>query len=300
MKLKNSIELIIITFFIFSCGDSTADIQKDLDGGNSSKQYEEKIVLDAYLIVNQAVEHLFIRRNIPTGYAFNGITVLSNAEVILTDGTTTDTLVFDTDTTGFYSNHPNFQSVKEATTYSITVHATINGKNLTAKSSTTTPSGVLQSNLYKADGATLLNTIPYLNNDDEIQLKFTPIPNAAFHVMYFIAESHEYSDLVQDHFFGPFEDENDYPGYISTEEILNLGNVAEYQRAIPWINFYFYSKYQFIIYAGDENFKNFYFTYSNVKDIDGNLSEPEFNITGDGIGIFGSAIMDTLSFTITK
>ncbi len=63
---------------------------------------------------------------------------------------------------------------------------------------------------------------------------------------------------------------------------------------------WFYGQYRIIAYAGDENMKNYYLTHANVAEMDGNLHEPVFNIDGDGIGIFGSAIADTLYFTVLQ
>ena len=41
-------------------------------------------------------------------------------------------------------------------------------------------------------------------------------------------------------------------------------------------------------------------TYKNVQEFDGNFHEPRINIQGDGIGIFGSAIADTVFLKVKK
>jgi hypothetical protein len=67
---------------------------------------------------------------------------------------------------------------------------------------------------------------------------------------------------------------------------------------IEWINIWFYSKYRVIVYAGDQNFRNFSTTNQELQEMDGNFHAPIVDIKGDGIGVFASAIADTLTFTI--
>ena len=69
---------------------------------------------------------------------------------------------------------------------------------------------------------------------------------------------------------------------------------------VGWFHLWFYTTYRIIGYAGDENLKNYFLTHGNVQEMDGNFHEPEFNIEGEGIGIFGSVIADTLEITILE
>src|SRR5690606_7315433 len=57
---------------------------------------------------------------------------------------------------------------------------------------------------------------------------------------------------------------------------------------VPWLDLWFYSDYRLIVYAGDENFRLYLQTHRSVQEFDGNFHEPRMNITGDGIGVFGS------------
>ena len=70
--------------------------------------------------------------------------------------------------------------------------------------------------------------------------------------------------------------------------------------ALDWINIWFYGNYRIIVYACDENFRLYVLTYKNVQEFDGNFHEPRINIDGDGIGIFGSAIADTVYLKVKK
>ncbi len=73
-----------------------------------------------------------------------------------------------------------------------------------------------------------------------------------------------------------------------------------HKMEIPWIDTWFYGRYRAIFYAGDKNFKDYFLTHNRVQDIDGNLYEPKFYFEGDGIGVFGSAIADTVYFEVLK
>jgi hypothetical protein len=69
---------------------------------------------------------------------------------------------------------------------------------------------------------------------------------------------------------------------------------------LGWQDFRFYDDYEIIMYAADKNYKDFFITYQNVVELDGNFHEPKFNIEGDGIGVFGSIIADTVSCRVIR
>ena len=69
-------------------------------------------------------------------------------------------------------------------------------------------------------------------------------------------------------------------------------------QSIRWRALQFYGRYRAIIYAADENFKDFFLTHSTTQELDGNFHAPAFHIEGDGVGVFGSAIADTVFFEV--
>lgn len=71
-------------------------------------------------------------------------------------------------------------------------------------------------------------------------------------------------------------------------------------QVIQWRQLLFHGRYRAIIYAADRNFKEFFLTHSTLQEIDGNFHEPVFHIEGGGVGIFGSAIADTLFFEVLE
>jgi hypothetical protein len=50
----------------------------------------------------------------------------------------------------------------------------------------------------------------------------------------------------------------------------------------------------------DKNYREFLQTYNDVQEEDGNFHEAKFNIEGDGIGVFGSVVTDTVYIEITN
>ena len=85
-------------------------------------------------------------------------------------------------------------------------------------------------------------------------------------------------------------------------EISNLNSYLNisYPFVLNLRDTWFYSSYTIIAYAGDSNFKNYFMTAPAVQEFDGNFHEPIQIFQGDGIGVFASAIRDTIKFTLVK
>ena len=67
-----------------------------------------------------------------------------------------------------------------------------------------------------------------------------------------------------------------------------------------WFILWFYSRYEIVVYAVDENYQHFLQTYDEVQEADGNFHEPEFAIEGDGIGVFGAMVPDTMYVEVVR
>ena len=75
---------------------------------------------------------------------------------------------------------------------------------------------------------------------------------------------------------------------------------GESMTEIRSLYLYFYTRYRIIIYAADRNFRDFHATHEVTQGADGNHHEPAFHIDGDGIGAFGSAVVDTAYFEVLR
>ena len=78
---------------------------------------------------------------------------------------------------------------------------------------------------------------------------------------------------------------------VETERVLS-------SMRVNWFGLPFVGRYRAIVYAADGNFKDFFLTHATVQDIDGNFHEPILHVEGDGVGVFGSAIVDTVYFEV--
>ena len=76
------------------------------------------------------------------------------------------------------------------------------------------------------------------------------------------------------------------PG-VSTTEILSLYT-------------YFYGNYRITLYAADKNLRGFSSTHEVLQGADGNFHEGAFYIDGDGIGVFGSALVDSIFIEVLR
>ena len=75
----------------------------------------------------------------------------------------------------------------------------------------------------------------------------------------------------------------------------NIRITIDYDIFIP---FWFYTEYRLTTMACDVNYKEFLQTYNDVQEEDGNFHEAKFNIEGDGIGVFGSVVLDTVTVNV--
>jgi hypothetical protein len=67
-----------------------------------------------------------------------------------------------------------------------------------------------------------------------------------------------------------------------------------------WFHFWFYGRHEITVYATDANYATFLQTYGEVQEPDGNFHEPSFSIEGDGIGMFGSLVADSISVEVLR
>ena len=185
-------------------------------------------------------------------------------------------------------------------TYNLNVTAEINGKALSASSTTTVPpSGfeMIEENLgdIKFDVESPIFNFTRSIYDDE---------SYSFSV---VALNPDTLNYIQNH---PFQGERDGKEILdelnelahNLDLFIDFSNVSEnlISLSIGMENTNFYTSYRVVGYASDKNYKDFVLTGLNVQTTDGNFFEPVFHIEGDGIGYFGSGIADTLYFNIVK
>ncbi len=299
--MKNRILLvlasIITTLLLTSCGEGVVDL--------SEAKYEPKLVVSGYIFPGKNVERITIMRNIPlnTDVDYESV-ILKNADVRITDISSNKTykLDFDLLTQAFKYNGSELK-IENGKAYRLEVSAEVDGKTLNAEATTMVP----------LNGFKILNrdlgTVLYREKDNNGNLKklnfnFKPSTNASYYGISIVPEKKDYAHFIKDNSYFEIKDSNDVIKSLDNfsyryDWIQNVNSKADNINVeIEWINIWFYSKYRVIVYAGDQNFRNFSTTNQELQEMDGNFHAPIVDIKGDGIGVFASAIADTLTFTV--
>lgn len=302
MKILKYI-LLVSGILFFSCGEGVVEIGPD--------DYEPKIVIEAFLFPGRPVSNIRIARNMPlnTQLTYDAL-MISDADVMITDldDEKAYSLVFNS--VHFYYELQGSTFVpKYGKSYKLDVRAQIDGKNLHASSETTVPDFGFQ---LIEDECT--DSLTYYSEDSEgvllkPQIVFERSDGTDFYAFSIVSVQASLDNFIYpprnaylpSDFDKEFLEENFTEMVYSNDELFNSppGN----DRSIvdlEWYHFMFFGFYRVTVYAGDKNFKDFYFTKNSVMEPDGNLHDPVFHIDGDGIGVFGSAIVDTKMIKILE
>lgn len=299
MKYKIIIGLLLI-FIIYSCGESVVEI-----GQNT---YSPKIVIDGLVYPGNKVENIRITRNIPLNTKLEPEqVVLFTADVKIKDLQTGKIyqLFFNQNTLAFEYNG-NDLIIDYDKSYKLSVSAYVDGKLLQASSITKTPA-----NGFKIiDSESYIDTIQYLEkdesgNDKQLFVKFSPSFGTQYYAISIVALDAALENFIYENPYFEIEEkdlEKELDRYkYQFKWLQNVNSVSpNIEYKIEWLDTWFYSNYRMIIYAADENYRLFAQTHKNVQEFDGNFHEPRMNIEGDGIGLFGSAIADTVYFKVIK
>jgi len=299
-KLKILLTALITVAIFYSCGQDVVEI-----GQNT---YKPKIVIEGYLYPGQQVQNIKITRNIPLNTSPDPATiVLSNADVKLTDLQSNKNYQLTFSAQKFsYEYSGSDLAIGFGKNYKLTVNAVVDGKNLSASSVTQVPNEG-----FKIDrAASILQPLSYRERGENGNVKnftitFSPSPGTNFYAFSIAALGASDSTFIYNNAYMNVSRDDVTKNLDSYRfQLIWLQNINSFGSGIKydldWIHFWFYGKYRIIVYAGDDNYKNFVLTYKNVQEFDGNFHEPQMNMQGDGIGIFGSVIADTVYVSVTK
>ncbi len=289
MKKLSVLFLILSSIIFVECGNPGVSV--------SSASYEPKITVEGYLYCGETVNNFKLTRNfaigVPVDTASINLTPSGNNVVATINGTP---LYFNPLTNTYYNNQI---TVDYGKTYTLDVSATIDGKNLHTTSTTTTPQkgfAVLENNLgqFQYDGS-------------PITLNFLPSPGTDFYVFSIVSDTANTQNFIYNNVFRDnldsskvAENLNEYKFRDGTIDNINSYSGTAYSFTLNIRDTWFYSTYTIVAYAGDSNFKDYFMTAPNVQEFDGNFHEPISIFTGDGIGVFASAIKDTVGFSIVR
>lgn len=296
--------IILVTggFLLFSCGKTTITIDEST--------YEPKIVIIGYIYPHTPVTNIKITRNFAIG------TIIEKDEVPLRDANvqikdfvkdTIYTLVYN-DLKSCFEYPGDDLYIDYGNSYEIRVNASIDGQNLAASSVTTIPEQGLLINREES----IYGDLFYRQKDESgtaiaPRVAYEQSPDAAFYLLSIHSTEASQETFVYENPFG-FDIQDALDGGAKIEDFQYRARWTRPENTgdgysvieINWFQIWFYGPYRLLLYAGDDNFYHFYNTHRNVQDIDGNLHEPVFDIDGDGIGVFGSAVVDTLYLNVLQ
>lgn len=271
------------------CGDPDVEI--------TNSTYEPKIAVEAYLFCGETVKNIRLSRN----FELNKYQDMKNLFLSPSVNNVVATingipLEFDESSKTYFNNQI---TVDYWTTYKLEISAVIDGKELHASSVTTTPKKGFE--IINKD----LGTVKYRQAPLKIDFKTSPGTN--LYVFSLMADSAGVKNFIFDnpYFPGMSEDDvldnyNEYRYQYNLISDINSNIITDYSYNVHGYDTWFYSPYTVTVYAGDKNFLYYLFTASNVMEMDGNFHEPIVIFEGDGVGVFASAIKETVRFNIIR
>ncbi len=301
-KFEYSSILILTILLLSSCGKTSVTIDE--------RTYEPKIVINGYLYPEKPVSNIQITRNFPIGTTIDKNQIaLGEAIVNLTDIETNIVyeLTYNPNTFAYEYTEEDLE-IDYGKSYRLNISANIDNSDLQASSTTTVPEKGLE---IDRDNS-IFGDLFYRETDENgklitPQVAYKQSENSAFYLLSISALDADIYTFIYENPFGlDIKDVLENDGKIENFQYQARWTRPENQNGgfsimeISWFQIWFYSPYRLVLYAGDENFYHFYNTHRNVQNIDGNLHEPIFHIDGDGIGVFGSAVIDTLHLNILK
>lgn len=303
MKFFHLNVMFVLVLLLGGCGEPGVDINR-----HAIDTYESKIVIAALIYPDAPVRNVRITRNFPIGTNLrNRNMIISDARVVLRDEQEArDFPLQFNEQRGSYEYAGGDLQIGYGKTYTLEVTAILDGQERVARSTTTTP----EAGFHILPGKSVLGAMPYRQRDSGGELKnfsltFERSPGTDFYVLFLTAVDADTSTFIYDNPFGDFntgdvlDDFDDFRYNFTWIQDTPLA-AGESTIDVFWFLTWFYGDYRAIVYAADKNYKDFLVTHDQVQEIDGNFHEPAFHIEGNGIGYFGSAIVDSVHFQVLR
>jgi hypothetical protein len=271
------------------------------------------LVIDALLIVDRPLPAIYIRQTLAPGERYTSANAgVAGASVTIRQGDRAYPYASDPRKLGRYLPPAGAPAVLPETLYELTVAS----GDRTATSATTTPDRIQISQSVILDESTLeirkelktfldgedviytdpANQVNYL--DGLLEARFNPVDVKAYQVG--IQSLDLDSERVLD---VDWLDEEDYED-LERQESSPPFEAKDGKLRLPWFAIYFGGRHLIRIYALDTNW--FDFVRSSPDEMDGggfgglageNFERPIFHVEG-GIGLFGSASVDSIGFFV--
>jgi hypothetical protein len=291
--------VLIILVLISGCGEGRVDI--------TEASYSPEIVINAYVFAGQKVQNIRITRNSPLNQSVDTSKIILSEAIVkiidLSNNKEYELTYMPSKYSFEYTG--NDLIIEYGKSYKIEVQAMVDGKDLHASSTTTIPFAGLRSD-QKDLGSLLYRETDVDGNVKNFKVSFRPSENSKATILSIVALDASPASFIYNNFYYSEYDTQKIHNALarySQNYAYQLGiasGTMDFTIIIDWFTTWFYGRYRVIIYAADINFYDFFITEKNVMELDGNFHEPKLHIEGDGIGVFGSAVTDTVYFTINR
>lgn len=189
--------ILSVALLVFSCGGGTVEIDPT---------FEPKIVIQGTLFPQQRAQ-VKIMRNFPLGTVVDEKNIIvRDARVSIVDESgTSHALTFSVQRQSYEQVGPNLL-IDYGKTYTLEVNATIDGQELSAKSTTTVP----QAGFEILESKSVLDSMVYREKDEKGEVKlfdirFNRSPGIDFYAISILAIDAETSTFVYDNPFGDLD-----------------------------------------------------------------------------------------------
>ncbi len=254
----------ILLLIASGCGNNSVELENT---------YEPKLVIQALIFPGQKVDGIFVTRNIPINTNPDPLSVvISNADLRITDLQTNQEYKLSFNAQKFsYEYKKDDLVIQYDRSYKLSINGYVDGKLLSGYSITKTPKrgfSIIKSKTISGD-------IKYRELDNTGYVKPIPVnfnisEGTIFYPISLVALDASVDNFIYDNAYRQVERKDvieklDNFKY-QQRQLQNInpeGKVIEYD--LNWTPIWFYSKYRMIIYAGDENFRQFSLTYRGVQ-----------------------------------
>ena len=278
----------------------------------SNESYEPRIVIEGFLQPGTGVEGIHIWRNFPPDADMGELDLIpddTRARIIDEESGTEYPLSFHDGPTLadiYFQYEKDDLVIEHGKSYTLDVQATVEGQALHAWATTTVPregfriAGVNHQSLpYRPldQEGEPINFEVTIERNSETRLYLAtmkPMPGVA-----------DTANFVYDN---PYTNQD--PEDV-LEDLADFSYSYDWIQNVPpgpgqstfelfWFFFWFYGEHEITVYAADHNYQRFLQTFDNVQEDDGNFHEADFAVEGDGIGVFGSVVMDKIRVEVLR
>lgn len=250
-------------------------------------EYSNQIVVQGYLMANQAIDSIIVRRTARLEeYVSESSLAINGATVVITGNGIIDTLKAMPGNTGFYTSMRNPQNIiKPKQTYTLFVR-TLDDRIVTA--TTTVPD-----TFHIIGKEAFPRMLHYRKGPNDDPRKLYTIDWTSSNSFSDYITSVTSLDSIVDQIPRDFgNNENNERKPERTSYGFNYIDITHAE--IPWFTFNYYGQHMLAILAIDKNYYDFIRQRSGGGT---DIREIRYNVTG-GLGVFGSAAMDSLIVTL--